>query len=118
MFLISTSKGLNAACQQIRKAQKVLDMHVRNHSTVSLDHILKLFDSLIKPILMYGCAINEIEAYHLQFMKRTLGVKVTTNSCVVYAETGRLPLHVDLNLCMIKYRINTLNRDVKKIIHV
>ena len=65
---------------------------------------------------MYGCAINEIEAYHLQFMKRTLGVKVTTNSCVVYAETGRLPLHVDLNLCMIKYRINTLNSDVKKII--
>ena len=78
------SKGLNAACQQARKAQKVLDMHIMNHSTVSLNHIFELFDSLIKPILMYGCAvwgygaINEIEAYHLQFMKRSLGVKVTT----------------------------------------
>ena len=51
-------------------------------------------------------------------MKRTLGVKVTTNSCVVYAETGRFPLHVDINLCMIKYWINILNSDVKKIIHV
>ena len=70
---------------------------------------------------MYGCAvwgygaINEIEAYHLQFMKRTLGVKVTTNSCVVYAETGRFPLHIDINLCMIKYWIKILNSDVKKI---
>ena len=33
------SKGLNAACQQARKAQKVLDMHIMNHSTVSLNHI-------------------------------------------------------------------------------
>ena len=118
------SKGLNAACQQARKAQKVLDMHIMNHSTVSLNHIFELFDSLIKPILMYGCAvwgygaINEIEAYHLQFMKRTLGVKVTTNSCVVYAETGRFPLHIDINLCMIKYWIKILNSDVKKLIHV
>ena len=118
------SKGLNAACQQARKAQKVLDMHIMNHSTVSLNHIFELFDSLIKPILMYGCAvweygaINEIEAYHLQFMKRTLGVKVTTNSCVVYAETGRFPLHIDINLCMIKYWLKILNSDVKKLIHV
>ena len=73
---------------------------------------------------MYGCAvwgygaINEIEAYHLQFVKRTLGVKVTTNSCVVYAETGRFLLHIDINLCMIKYWIKILNSDVKKLIHV
>ena len=95
-----------------------------NHSTVSLNHIFELFDSLVKPILMYGCAvwgygaINEIEAYHLQFMKRTLGVKVTTNACVVYAETGRFPLHIDINLCMIKYWLKILNSDVKKLIHV
>ena len=67
---------------------------------------------------MYGCAvwgygaINEIEAYHLQFMKRTLGVKVNTNSRVVYAETGRFPFNIDINLC-IKYRIKILNSDVK-----
>ena len=114
------SKGVNAACQQARKAQKVLDVHIMNHSTVSLiNHIVELFDSLIKPILMYGCAvwkygaINEIEAYHLQFMKRTLGVKVNTNSCVVYAETDRFPLHIDINLCLLKYWINILNSDVK-----
>ena len=58
--------------------------------------------------------ILNIEAYHLQFMKKTLGVKVTTNSCVVYAETGRFPLHIDIYLCMIKYWIKILNTDVKK----
>ena len=46
-------------------------------------------------------------------MKRTLGVKVTTNSRVVYAETGRFPHHIDINLCMIKYWIKILNSDVK-----
>ena len=51
------SKGLNAACQQARKVQKVFDMHIMNHSTVSFNHIFELFDSLIKPILMYGCAV-------------------------------------------------------------
>ena len=27
-----------------------IDMHIMNHSTVSLNHIFELFDTLIKPI--------------------------------------------------------------------
>ena len=81
-------------------------MHTVNHPTVSLNHIFELFDTLIRPILTYGCAvwgcysITEIEKYHLQFIKRTLGVKMTTNSSVVYAETGIFPLHIYIYKCM------------------
>ena len=59
-------------------------MHVLKHPHVSLNHIFELFDSLIKPILTYGCAVwgagnyNDIETYHNKFMKRTLRVKAST----------------------------------------
>ena len=118
------SKGLNEICQQASKAQRVLDMHTVNHPTVTLNHIFELFDTLIRPILTYGCAvwgcysITEIEKYHLQFIKRTLGVKITTNSSVVYAETGIFPLHIYINVCMIKYWFKILNGDTNKLIHI
>ena len=118
------SKGLNEICQQASKAQRVLDMHTVNHPTVSLNHIFELFDTLIRPILTYGCAvwgcysITEIEKYHLQFIKRTLVVKMTTNSSVVYAETGIFPLHIYINVCMIKYWFKILNGDTNKLTHI
>ena len=65
----------------------------------------------------YG-AIHEIEAYHLQFMKRTSCVNVATYYWVVYAETGRFSLYIDINICTIKYWIKILNSDVNKLIHV
>ena len=98
------SKGLKLTCHQAKKAQSTLDMHTSSHPTVSLNHIF-IFDCLIKPVLTYGCAvwgsgnIAEIEKCHLQFMKQTLKVKMTTNSCVVYAETGRFPLCVFSLIC-------------------
>ena len=82
-------------------------------------HIFELFDCLIKPVLTYGCAvwgsenIAEIEKCRLQFMKQTLKVKMTTNSCVVYAETGRFHLCVYINMCMIKHWLKSLNINVK-----
>ena len=80
------SKGPNEICQQASKAQRVLDMHTVNHPTVSVNYIFELFDTLIRPILTYGCAvwgcysITEIERYQLQFIKRTLGVRNVSTS--------------------------------------
>ena len=112
------------SCHQAKKAQSTLDMHTSSHPTVSLNHIFELFDCLIKPVLTYGCAvwgsgnIADIEKCHLQFMKQTLKVKMTTNSCVVYAETGRFPLCVFINMCMIKHSLKILNMNVKQLVHV
>ena len=33
------SKVLDETCQKTRKAQRVIDMYIVNHPTVSLDHI-------------------------------------------------------------------------------
>ena len=84
----------------------------------------ELFDWLIRPVLTYGCAvwgsgnIAEIEKCHLQFMKQTLRVKMTTNSCVVHAETWRFPLCVFIIICMIKHWLKIFNMNVKQLVHV
>ena len=75
-------------------------------------------------MLTYGCAvwgsgnIAEIEKCHLQFMKQTLKVKMTTNSRLVYAETGKFPLCVFINMCMIKHWLKIININVKQLVHV
>ena len=44
-------------CEQARRAQTVLDLHILRHPTLSVQHILELFDTLIKPILLFGCEV-------------------------------------------------------------
>ena len=82
--------GLKVTCQQASKSQTIIDMHVLKHPHVSLNQIFELFDSLIKPILTYRCAVlgagnyNAIETHHNKFMKRALRVKGSTNTCLLY----------------------------------
>ena len=60
-----------------------------------------LFDSLIKPILMYlsdfwGCLKmpknNPIDLIHMRFLKQLLGVNKQTSNTGVLLETGMIPL--------------------------
>ena len=64
---------------------------------------LHLFDTLIKPILLYnsdfwGClkmpANNPIEIMHMRFCKELLGVQKQTSNTGVLLELGRVPLMI------------------------
>ena len=69
---------------------------------------LKLFDSTIVPILLYGSEVwsiyenvddkewdsNRIEKIHTQFLKRILGVNRSTTNIMVRGELGRYPLRI------------------------
>ena len=61
---------------------------------------IRLFDSLISPILLYGSEIwgiynyKEVDRLHLKFCKHLLGVKPQTSSAAVLGELGRYPLYV------------------------
>ena len=85
---------------------------------------LRVDQSVIKPILCYGCEIYGaenyaiIETFHLKFMKHILDVKSSTNSVMVYAETGRYPLAIYVNMCMIKFWFKILNSHIHKLIHI
>ena len=101
-----------------------LDMHVLKHPTVSLNHIFQLFDTLIKPILIHmdvlcGARVTnytDIETYHNKFLKRTLRVKSSTNTCLLYIKTGRFPLSVFINMCIVKFWLKILKTCDEKLI--
>lgn len=67
---------------------------------------MKIFDGIIKPILLYGCEIwgpkfklnyeswdkNPVEIFHLEFCKNILGLHRNAPSLGCRAELGRFPL--------------------------
>lgn len=70
---------------------------------------LKLFDTMVSPILTYGSevwgfhAAPDIERIHLKFMKRILGVRPQTTNAAVYGELGRVPLNIVRKERVLKY---------------
>ena len=82
-----------------------------------------LFDSVVKPVLLYGadiCGFKPIrkmysamknslfEKCHLKFLRFVLGVNKRAPNIGVYGDTGRLPLSLSANTQFLKnwYRIN------------
>ena len=68
---------------QARKVLYCLYRKLRNIS-IQIDLQLKLFDSLILPILTYGCEVWDyentdlLEKLHLHYCRNILGVRTTT----------------------------------------
>ena len=73
-------------------------------------------------ILCYGSLLffddmyTDIETYHNKFLKRTLRVKSSTNTCLLYMETGRFPLSVFINMCIVKFWLKILKTCDEKLI--
>jgi len=76
--------------------------------------VCSLFDSLVRPVLSYGCEIwaclpgtavlrEKCEVVHRRFLKRCAGVAQATPSDVVYGEFGRPPLQVFWNGMIKRY---------------
>lgn len=76
----------------------------------------KLFDSLVRPVLSYGCEVwacipgtaaaatrERCEVQHRSFLKRCAGVAQATPSDIVYGEFGRNPLQVFWSELMKRY---------------
>jgi hypothetical protein len=65
-----------------------------------VDLQLKLFDSLVSPILLYASEVwgfenkESIEKVHLQFCKNILKVQSTTSNYMVYRELDIYPMEV------------------------
>ena len=89
-----------------------------------VDMIFLLFDTLVRPILLFNCEIwgfkisKELELFHLKFKKSILGVKVTTNTCQVYIETARYPLCVTIYKLIIKYLLKLIVKPKHRYIYV
>ena len=69
---------------------------IRNQP-IPIDLQLKLFDSIVEPILLYGLEVwgfentIDIEWIHLQFCINILHLRESTPNYMVYGELGRFP---------------------------
>ena len=77
----------------------------------------KLFDTLVKPVLLYGCEIwgpellsykthfdkSTIEQVHIKLCKQTLNVPWYTENKACRAELGRYPLSIDIKASLLCY---------------
>lgn len=109
-ILFQYNGSFNAAkkklVEQSQKALYAVYYKIRN-LRLPIDLQLKIFDSLVSPILLYGSEVlgigknDNIEKVHLQFMKKILGVRITTPNFLVYGELGRYPLYINIKIRML-----------------
>ena len=86
---------------------------------------LKLFESVIEPVLLYGSEVwgpisyqnqahwdkNPVEILHLEFCKSILQVHRKTTNKACRAELGQLPLFIKIQKRAIKYWLHLKNSD-------
>lgn len=110
---------------QSLKAIFTLSRYLYNFTPLKPSHVLELFDTLVSPILNYGSEVwgfnkaRAIETVHLNFCKRLLGVKQTTQNDFIYGELGRIDYQTRRYLCIIKWWLKIVtSEDNKYIKHV
>ena len=104
-FLITPSLNLTTALGNLKdrasRALALIKTRLGEHFRKDIITTLYLFDTLVKPILLYasdywGCLKlprnNPIENFHMKFCKDVLGVQRQTTNVGVLLELGRIPL--------------------------
>jgi hypothetical protein len=100
--------GVKSLKDQGRRAMMALLKKSRNLD-LPISTQLELFDTLVRPILTYGCEIwgysniDIVESVQLEFLKYVLHLKKSTPSIFVYGETGKFPLYVHIYKTMVKF---------------
>lgn len=123
--IVFTSGGSSYETQktlsgQALKAIFTLNKYLYNFTSLKTSHVLELFDKLVTPILNYGSEVwgfyksASIETVHLQFCKKILGVKQTTQNDFIYGELGRIDFQSQRYINIIKYWLKVVQSDNRK----
>lgn len=118
----SFAEAQNTLAGQAQKAIFKLNKYLFKFTYISPKHKLDLFDKLITPILNYACEVwgffqaKTIERVHLQYCKKLLGVKKTTQNDFVYGELGRTDYLSKRYAIIIKYWFKILFANENKYI--
>ena len=87
--------------------QNVFSSKKARNLSFPLDIMLKNFNVIVKPVVLYGAEVwgsencDILERLQLRFLKYVLSVNKFTSSMMVYEELGVVPLDVDIKLRML-----------------
>ena len=103
-------------CDQGRKALFGILHRLRSITPVPPKLMFKLFNTVVKPILIYGSDVwgcnrngtSMVDKVMLRFCRCVLNVKATTSNIMVYGECGMLPSSMYCNVSAMCY-INRLH---------
>ena len=105
----SFNKGTSELISSARRALFGLKRFFANNSEILPSMQLKLFNTMVSPILFYGCevwglfAVDPMERFYRSFLKSVLKVKSSTPDCFVYGELGVYPLYIERYSRVISY---------------
>ena len=106
--------GIKALSDQALKAtNQLLSLFKRMKFDVKTK--LRLFDSLVSPIILYASEVwgiygyDHIDKIHIKFCKNLLGVRAQTPNYAVYGDLGRFPLSVIAKERSVKYWLKILS---------
>ena len=111
----SFSQNVKENVSKAKRAMFALNRIVANNKELLPKMKINLFNSLIVPILSYGCEVwgfciaDPIAKLHLSFLKSVLNVKKSTPNCFVYGELGVYPLHLERKIRIFKYWVKIVN---------
>jgi hypothetical protein len=97
---IGALKGGSIMIALARKAVFAMQQQARAEEISSPALLCNMFDTLVAPILLYGCEIwgsnaalvEEANKLHTGFLKRVLKVPTSTDTWVILTELGRTPM--------------------------
>ena len=95
----------------------IINRSFSNTDTATIAIKNKLFNALVKPVLLYACEIwgpellsyktpfdkSTIEQVHINFCKQSLSVPWYTENIACRAELGRYPLSIDIKASIFSY---------------
>ena len=110
-FALHFKEILKSARRALFGLKKTLQTNPEIVPSMQLD----LFNSMVLPILFYGCEVwgfcqaDSLERFYISFLKSILCVKQSTPNCFVYGEFGLFPLIIERKMRIIKYWFKVLN---------
>ena len=107
-------KAMRKQLDQGRKAQFSMLIKCRKLE-LPIDIQCKLFESMVIPVILYGCEIwgfqyiKLLEIFYRKFLKKVLKLRPSTSNCMVYGEVGKLPLQIYVDKELISYWLRILD---------
>ena len=126
----STEKGTSNLINQAQKAWFSIRYYLASSNQKNINTYLTLFDTQIKPIVLYACEAwsetikgniddatlltkNKLEQFQIKIFKNLLGVSRTTSNISILLELGRYPITSYMHYQTIKYfaRLSSMKDD-------